>query len=234
MTINQINRIEKQNEININVFGYDSERKSAFPIRVSREKYDDHMELLYLEGELNVNSHVNSHYVLIKDFNRFMFNFTKHKGRKNFCMYCFYSNISLAKHKVDCMVINGVQAIQLPEKYIDKNGVERTPSVYFNNHQKQLPVPFCIYAEFESITEKISSCQPSDEKSYTEKYQKHTPCSFGYKVVCHYNKKYSGDLVIYRGEDCIDKFMKCMFEEVENCQKIIKENFNKPLQMTRR
>ena len=26
--------------------------------------------------------------------------------------------------------------------------------------------------------------------------------------------------------------MKCMFEEVENCQKIIRENFNKPLQMT--
>ena len=27
--------------------------------------------------------------------------------------------------------------------------------------------------------------------------------------------------------------MKCMFEEVENCQKIMKENFNKPLQMSK-
>ena len=67
---------------------------------------------------------------------------------------------------------------------------------------------------------------------YTEKYQKHTACSFGYKVVCHYDKKYSGDLVIYRGQDCIHKFMKSMFKEVQNCQKIIRENFNKPLQMT--
>ena len=101
------------------------------------------------------------------------------------------------------MVINGDQAIELPEKYIDKNGQEKTPSVYFHNHEKQLPVPFGIYADFESINEKISSCQPYDGKSYTEKYQKHTACSFGYKVVCHYDKKYSGDAVVYRGEDVL-------------------------------
>ena len=165
-----------------------------------------------------------------------MFNFTKHKGKKHFCMHClqcFYSNESLAKHKVNCIVINGVQGIQLPKKYIDKNGVERTPSVYFNNYHKGLPVPFAIYADFECITENISRCQPSKDKSYTEKYQKHTACSFGYKVLCHYDKKYSRDVVIYRGQDCIHKFLKCMFEEVQNCQKIMTENFNKPLQMTK-
>ena len=37
---------------------------------------------------------------------------------------------------------------------------------------------------------------------------------------------------IYCGEDCITKFMKSMFEEVKHCQKIMIENFNKPLQMT--
>ena len=95
-----------------------------------------------------------------------------------------------------------------------------------------LPVPFSIYADLEANPEKISGCQPTDKKSYTEKYQKHTACSFGYKVVCHYDQKYSGDLVIYRGEDCIEKFMKCMFEEVKKCQSIIRDNFNKPLIMT--
>ena len=127
-----------------------------------------------------------------------------------------------------------VQAIELPKVYIDKNGKERIPSVYYKNHHKQLPLPFVIYADFESITEKIIGCQPSDRKSYTEKYQKHTACSFGYKVVCHYDKKYSKDVVIYRGSDPITKFIKSMFEEVENCQKVIRENFNKPLQMTKR
>ena len=42
--INQYNKIEKQNEININVFGY--ENKQPYPIFVSKEKYDRQMNLL--------------------------------------------------------------------------------------------------------------------------------------------------------------------------------------------
>ena len=74
------NKIEKQNNININVFGY--EEKQPFPIYVSKEKFDDHMNLLLItEGE-------NKHCILIKDFNKFMYNQTEHKERKHFCMYC--------------------------------------------------------------------------------------------------------------------------------------------------
>ena len=250
VTRNQINRIEKQNKINIYLFGYDTVKKSVYPIYPtypSPEGYDDRLDLLYIEGKNELGEET-THYILIKDFNRLMFNFTKHKGKKHFCRHClqcFYSNESLAKHRVNCIAINGAQAIKMPEKYIDKNGVERTPCVYFKNYHKTLPVPFGIYADFECTTEKISSCQPPpmkkpkkgrppEERSYTEKYQKHTACSFGYKVVCHYDNRYSGDVVIYRGEDCIQKFMKCMFEEVKNCQSIIRDNFNKPLKMTKK
>ena len=234
VTINQINRIEKQNKININLFGYCVEKKRPYPIRISEENYDDHIELLYIDGE-NELGEKTSHYILIKEFSGCNSNLTKHNGKKHFCMrclQCFYSNESLAKHRVYCLATNGVQAIDLPQKYTDKNGIWRSPCVYFKNHHKSLPVPFCIYADFEGTTEKISGCQPSDKKSYTEKYQKHIACSFGYKVVCHYDNRYSGDVVIYRGEDCIQKFMKCMFEEVKNCQSIIRDDFNKPLKMT--
>ena len=234
VTINQINRIEKQNKINIYLFGYDTVKSRPYPIYPSPENYDDNLNVLYIEGKNELGEET-SHYVLIEDFSKFNHKFTKHKGKKHFCMrclQCFYSNESLAKHRVYCLAINGVQAIDLPQKYTDKNGVERTPCVYFKNHHKSLPVPFGIYADFECTTEKISGCQPSDKKSYTEKYQKHTACSFGYKVVCHYDKSYSGDVVIYRGKDCIQRFIKCMFEEVKNCQSIIRDNFNKPLKMT--
>ena len=43
-------------------------------------------------------------------------------------------------------------------------------------------VPFVIYADFEAVTEKIDSVTPNPEKSYTEKYQKHTPSGFCYHV----------------------------------------------------
>ena len=109
------------------------------------------MELLYIEEEEDVG--LKQHY--IKDFNSLMYSFTKMKCKRHFCMYClqhFYSNDDLENHRENCIVINGVQAIQLPKVYLDKNGKERLPSVYFKNHQKQLPAPFMIYADFEAIT----------------------------------------------------------------------------------
>ena len=54
----------------------------------------------------------------------------------------------------------------------------------FQNHHKEMPAPFVIYADFfEAITDKVDSRQPCGDKSYTDKYQKHTGCSYGYKVV---------------------------------------------------
>ena len=219
VTTKQYNKIEKQNEININVFGY--EEKQKYPIYVSKEKYEDCMNLLLItENE-------NKHYVLIKDFNKFMYDITNNKKRKHFCMYClqhFTSERVLNNHKENCIQLNGVQAIKMPTK--DDNILK------FNNFHKQLPVPFVIYADFEAITEKIHGCQPNDDKSYTEAYQRHTDCGYGYKVVCCYDDKYTKPVQIYRGEKAVYKFMEAMLDEVKYCKKIMKKYFNKPLRMT--
>ena len=76
VTVKQINKIEKQNNICINLFGY--EEKQKFPIFISKEKFTDHMELLLITEDKK------NHYVLIKDFDKFMFNQTKHEHRKHF------------------------------------------------------------------------------------------------------------------------------------------------------
>lgn len=60
-------------------------------------------------------------------------------------MQCFYSSSGLENHKQNCIVVNDVQAIEL-----SKEGQK----VYLKNYKKQLPVPFVIYADFESILEK--------------------------------------------------------------------------------
>ena len=127
VTTKQYNKIEKQNEININVFGY--EDKQAYPIYISKEKNENCLNLLLIiENE-------NKHYVLIKDFNEFMYNQTKHKERKHFCMHClqcFSSERVLTNHKENCIQVNGTQAIKMPTK--DNNILK------FNNLHKQLPV----------------------------------------------------------------------------------------------
>ena len=219
VSVKHYNKIEKQNSINISVFGY--EDKQPYPIYVSKEKYEDHMELLLItENE-------NKHYVLIKDFNKFMYNQTKHKERKHFCMYClqcFSSERVLNNHKENCIQVNGQQAIKMPDK--DNNILK------FNNFHKQQPVPFVIYADFEAITEKIQGCQQNNESSYTEAYQRHTDCGYGYEVVCCYDDKHTKPIQLYRGEKAVYKFMENMLEEVKYCKKAMKKHFDKPLRMT--
>ena len=220
VSVKNYNKIEKQNSINISVFGY--ENKEPYPIYVSKEKYEDHMELLLMT------TNENKHYVLIKDFNKFMYNQTKHKERKHFCMWClqcFSSERVLNNHKENCIQVNGQQAIKMPDK--DNNILK------FNNFHKQQPVPFVIYADFEAITEKIHGCQQDGNKSYTEAYQKHTDCGYGYKVVCCYDDKYTKPIQLYRGEKAVYKFMENMLEEVKYCKKAMKTFFNKPLKMTK-
>ena len=220
VSIKQYNKIEKQNEININVFGY--EDKKPYPIYISKEKHEDHMELLLITKDEN------KHYVLIKDFNKFMFNQTKHKERKHFCMHClqcFSSERVLKEHKENCIQVNGTQAVKMPDK--DNNILK------FENFHKQQAMPFVIYADFESILEKVQGCQPNDDKSFTKEYQRHTDCGYGYKLVCCYDDKYTKPVQIYRGEKAVYKFMEKMLEEVGYCKKVIRKHFNKPLKMTK-
>ena len=74
--LKDIPKIEKQNNINVNIFGW--ENSLAFPIYISKEKHKKVMNLLLY----------NNHYVLINNFNRFMYNYTKHNDKKHFCTYC--------------------------------------------------------------------------------------------------------------------------------------------------
>ena len=52
----------------------------------------------------------------IKDFNRYMFNKTKHKNKKHFCRYClqcFSSEIVLQEHGEICLEIDGKHIVKL-------------------------------------------------------------------------------------------------------------------------
>ena len=218
VSIKQYNKIETQNSININVFGY--EKKQPYPIYVSKEKFDDVLNLLLISEDEN------KHYCLIKDFNRFMFSKNKTQHKKHFCMHClqcFSKEEILSKHKEICMEINGKQAIKMPPI---------GSKIEFTNYNKQMQAPFVIYADSEAITEPIHGCNQSNQQSFTEAYQKHTDCGYGYKVVCCYDDKYSKPIKYYRGGKAVYKFMQAMLDEVKYCRQTIKYKFNKPLVMS--
>ena len=209
-------RIEAQNKVNNNVFG--NENKQFFPIYISAGGHE--LNLLLTSDE---EKHL---YVLIRSFNSLMRNHTKHHGTKEFCMHClqaFSTKEVLAKHKENCFRINGKQGIQMPKK---------GSKVQFQNHHGQMLVLFFVYADFKAITEKVSGRQPSAENSFTDKYQQHTACSYGHKLVCCYDDQYSKPVKIYRGEEPVNKFMHEMLKEVDYCKATIRKYFRKPLVMS--
>ena len=88
------------------------------------------------------------------------------------------------------MSINGAQPVRL-----EKGTIE------FKNYFKQIPVPFKIYADFESNLEGVEIY----EGFYSKKYQDHIPCTFAYKIVC-IDDKFSETIVVFRGKNAAYEF----------------------------
>ena len=107
----------------------------------------------------------------------------------------------MTEHKKACLKINGKQTVKL------KSG-----SVKFKNHFKQLTLSFKIYADFESTLKGVRGSDKNNNTSCTEKYQKHIPCSFAYKVAC-INDKFSKPFVLYRGKNAVNKCIETFLEK---------------------
>ena len=208
-------KIEVLKKINFNVFCY--ENKMIYPVYLSNQCFNDCLDLLLISNDFT------SHYMYIKDFDRLMFNKTRHKGKKYFCkscLQCFSGENVLLEHKKDCLLINGGQNVKLEKGVIE-----------FKNFNRQIPVPFKIYADFECLLKFCGVGFDNDCFSYAKKYQDHIPCSFGYKFVCIDNK-FSKAAVLLRGKNAVLKFIKCIFKECGYCRSVMKKHFNKNLVMT--
>ena len=132
------------------MFGY--ENGLVFPNYVSDQKFEDSIDLLLLIDNDK------SHYVYIKDFNRFVFHKTKNKNKKWFykiCLQCFSCESVSIKHNKNSLSINGKQSVKLEKGIIE-----------CENYFKQIPVHFKIYADFECNLR----CFESYEVSYTKKF----------------------------------------------------------------
>ena len=90
-----------------------------------------------------------------------------------------------------------------------------------------------IYADFESILVPEDNGKPNPEESYTHKYQKHTACSYGYKLVC-VDDKFSKHFKTYLGKASVYIFIDSMIEESKYCSDVMKKHFNKELVMTKK
>ena len=89
-----------------------------------------------------------------------------------------------------------------------------------------------IYVDFDSILVPEDKMEQTTNESYTNKYQKHVACSYGYKLVCVDNKL-SKLFKLHLGEDAVYSFINSMVEESKYCSDVTKKHFNKDHVMTK-
>ena len=94
----------------------------------------------------------------------------------------------------------------------------------FENFNKQFPIPFVIYADFECFTKPMSNCSPNPEDSYSYNYQKHEPSGF-----CFYIKGINPDIkfkpIIYTKKNPDDDIPLIFVNKLEKVAFKIYEDF---------
>ena len=214
--VKDIHKFEIQNKISVNVLGF--EKGNLYPVHVTKERFDQHVNLLLLsDGQ-------KSHYCWIKSMSRLLGHQNSDGHRYHYCIYClqgFTSHRVLEKHQIYCKE-HGAQRVELPK--------EEDKWLFYKDVRKQLKVPYIIYADFESFQIPISGCQNDPDSSFTEKSTHHVPSSFAYKVVGP-NHELSKKPVVYRGPDVAEKFVDCMLQEMEEIESIFKHV--EPMVMTK-
>src|SRR6218665_1773192 len=214
---NIIRKIERNNSININVFGYE---KIIFPIYVSKQQ-DDSTTVVNL---LLISNGSIKNYCLIKTFNRLMASRTaKSTNSMHYCKRCLigYNRIeALNKHTAYCSQ-QEAQRTELPDP---------GTMLDFKNYNRSLRVPFTVYADFESIIKPIDTCHPDSHESYATKYQKRIPSSFCYYIKCFDDSVYSHEPVSCTAksedDDVAQKFIDSLEENIKQIyiqSKFIKE-----------
>lgn len=133
----------------MNVFGF--ENTDILPLRITKHNgRQHHVNLLMIK---NKNS---SHYCLIKNLNSFLCRSKSCCRRQYFCPYCLQGFIReelLHKHQVYCST-NEPQRVVLP--------TQTDNILQFKDFEKELKVPFVIYADFETLNLKNYQSVRSD------------------------------------------------------------------------
>ena len=209
VSIKDIPKVEKQNNISINVFALEDQKdkQSLYPVYISDSKSENIVDLLYVE------ENENTHYCLIKDLDSFLYNKNNHK--QHICRNClqgFRRQETLEKHKIICLNHDHCK-IKMPEKK-DNNILK------FKNHHFKNRLPFVIYSDFESNNIPISTSKPNPNKSYINPIRKQTVNSYGIYVHSDYPEIYESQYFSYVGDDAAKKY-------VEKIIKIFKKiNYN--------
>ena len=137
VSINEIDKIEKKLQVNVNVFSCDKKYKNKNPVRKSRTDYDRTLDLLLIDGI--------NHYIIINNIHCFLSNRGNEKDVYvcRTCLNTFYSEIKYNEHINYCKNRKPQRLMPANDKHIK-----------FNKLQNCMLNNFIIYSDFECIIDK--------------------------------------------------------------------------------
>ena len=81
------------------------------------------------------------------------------------------------------------------------------------------------------LTQRFLKRTKIEEGEYTIKYQEHQPNAIGAKLVC-IDDRFTLPSIIFKGKDCINKFIAWVLDKQRWTKQITKKYFDKRLLMT--
>ena len=200
MPLMDVPKFEKQNNIGINVFGF--EKNKILPLYLSKIKTQKIIPLLLLTDGLT------SHYCLITNFHAFM---ARQFGKRNHnrykycerCLHGFWNSTALEKHLDLCGEHKAVHITMPTEDSTNE----------FTNWHKTFSVPLVIYADTEAVSLKHDTCRQNPENSYTLNKETQNPCAIGF---CAVDKAGEKGYYSFEGEKCIEEFFQWLRENAKS------------------
>ena len=121
------------------------------------------------------------HYLSVKILSALLRGITGNNNGDFYCLNCFRpytTENKLKKHKSVCEN-HDYCYVELPE--------EDNKILKYNHGEKSMRAPFAIYADLESLLEKMSTYHNNPETSSTTKVNKHTPCVYSLFTCCSFD-----------------------------------------------
>lgn len=219
--LRDIPEFEKQNKVSINVYGLNEYFKDGvmnydiITMYICRQKEEKHINLLLISDDLG-----NSHYCWIKSLSRLLSAQASKNGHEKFicegCLIFFSTECQLQRHQThDCGKVRAI--LPTTSIKVNKYGEQEQENVLqFESFEKQLKIPFVVYADFESLQKPIvciENTEKNNENSYSVKCFEHEPYAFAYYIKCCYDDSLS-KFEIYRGRNAAQVFMNKLEEDV--------------------
>ncbi|XP_014478544.1 PREDICTED: uncharacterized protein LOC106746452 [Dinoponera quadriceps] len=232
MTLKQITRFERLNELSVNVFTPQKEEggqkkehhryRSSAPHRQQERRSREFIiptttTPRHNNGDDSDNTRVTGHFAWIKNLSRLLSSqISRNTRRKHICERClnyFYTRNKLIAHSVDCGVMNDCVII-LPDnenKWLShRNYDNENKWLSHRNYGRKERLPLVIYADMECILEKKENNKEVPVvNSGSNAYQHHKAFSVGYYLCCALDDddELASGYHFRRGDDCVSWFV---------------------------